>query len=350
MTKRLVSIGVLCQKENNGAYHIVKEILANCGYKFLYNNVTFSILTNEDDFILIFDLTKGIAEKIKGLNLCLDIIIDSGLNKKDYYNPSIRALVKKSKYFIMNIDEKDSVNILSENIESLILTYGLNKKATVTASSLTIDRDIKTNICLQRECTTIKGNKIEPMEFPITIDLVGRSNFYNSLAAIAFGLIYGIPIENIKSSLLNIKVNSRLLEKIYHKDCIILANYCKDSSDYNFVFEEIQYMKHNDLYVIKGIDEDEEFFKIKSNLKVIFDWQEVFNIKKLFLFLDKKNSLITRNIESLLSNQILDYSFYTELQECVFSAINSLNKGDILLILGKDAVKEVKDIICLINK
>src|SRR5690554_5515231 len=112
MTKRLISIGVLSQWEQNGTYYTIKQILSNCGYEYIYGNPTLSILTNEHDFILIFHLTKKTAEKIKGLNLCLDVIVDTGMNQVDYCNPSIKSLVKNSKYFIMNIDEKDSVSIL----------------------------------------------------------------------------------------------------------------------------------------------------------------------------------------------------------------------------------------------
>jgi len=348
MTKKLTSIGVLSQEKNNITYQMIKEILVNYGYEYLYDNVTFSILYNKRDFILIFKLTKKIAENIKGLNLCLDIIVDAGLQEKDYNNPSIRSLVKNSKYFIMNVDEKDSSNILTENIESLVITYGLNKKATLTASSLIFDNNIRSNVCLQRECTTIKGNEIEPMEFPITINLIGRSNFYNSLAAIAFGLIYGIPIEEIKNSFENITITSKCLEKISTKDCIIvLDNCCENITDYNFAFEEIQCEKYNNLYVIKEIDE--ESYEMKSYLKVILDWQPIANIKKIFLYAENDNNLISSNLELLFSNQSLNYSIYSDLEMCIHSALSSLNNGDALLILGKNMAKNAKEVICQLN-
>lgn len=347
MTKKLTSIGVLSQEGNNITYQIIKEILSNSGYEFLYDNNTFSILSNNHDFIMIFQLTKKIVDKIKDLNLCLDIVVDTGLQEIDYYDLSIRSLVKNSKYFIMNVDDKDSVKILTDDIESLIVTYGLNTKATLTASSLVFDSNIRSNICLQRECTTIKGKEIEPMEFPVTINLIGRSNFYNSLAAVAFGIIYGIPIEIINSTLQNIETTHRRLEKICHKDwLIVLDNYCEDSSDYNFVFEEIQCVKYNNMYVIKGIDEDEEPYDTCSHLQVILDWHPIANIKKIFLYMEKNNNLINKDIESLFSNQLIHYGIYSNLQQCVSLALNSLNEGDVLLILGKNAVNNVKEIVC----
>lgn len=350
MTKKLTSIGVLGQKENNIVFDMIKLILLNYGYVFIYDNVNFCILSNDKYLILIFQLTRKSVDKIQGLNLCLDVIIDTGLTKKDYNNPSIKSLVKNSKYFIMNIDEKDSINLLDESIKSLIVTYGLNQKATVTASSLTFDNKIRFNLCFQRECHTITGSKIEPMEFPITIDLIGRSNFYDSLAAISFGLIYGIPVEKIMNSLQSNKLNFKRLEKIYDKDyIIILDSYCEDSSDYNFIFEEIQYMKFNKLYVIKGVEEKEEFYKTRANLKTLFYWHGIVNIEKIFLYVAEKNNIVIRSIGGLFSNEAIKYSTYTDLKQCLCSAIDSLSSGDVLLILGKNSIKNMKDMICQLN-
>lgn len=347
MAKRLISVGVLSKWKHNGVYNVIKEILIGCGYKYLYDNDILSILTNEYDFILIFQLTKKTADKIMGLNLCLDVIVDTGLNCDDYRNPSIRSLVKNCKYFIMNVDEKNSINVLDEDIKSLVITYGLNNKATVTASSLTFGNDIKFNICLQRECTTIRGNKVEPMEYPITIDLIGRLNFYNSLAAITFCLIYGISIENINDALLNVKGISAYLEKMCYKDNIIILNDCsKNCLDYNFVFEEIQYIKFNNIYVILAIDEEQEFYKIKSNLKVVFDWQPILNVKKLFLYLETNNELIIRNIASLFLNQKMDYELFSDLGKCIYSGTCLLNSGDLLLVIGDASIRNIRKSLC----
>ncbi len=54
--------------------------------------------------------------------------------------------------------------------KSLLITYGLNPLATVTASSVNNDGE-KTSFlcCLQRSIVTLKGKVIEPQEFPVTL-------------------------------------------------------------------------------------------------------------------------------------------------------------------------------------
>ena len=53
---------------------------------------------------------------------------------------------------------------------SLVITYGLNPLATVTASSLPPDSE-QTHFlcCLQRSIVTLKGKVIEPQEFPVVL-------------------------------------------------------------------------------------------------------------------------------------------------------------------------------------
>lgn len=343
--KKLATIGVLGSEGNNTTYYIIKEILVNSGYSYLYNSNTVSILTNGNDFLIIFELTPILAQKIMDLNLITDIIILTSLNQKDYRNPSIKRLVKNTKYLIVNIDEEESVNILSDDIEGLIVTYGQNKKATVTTSSLVLDNNIKFNLCLQRECPSLKGRTIEPLEIPVTMNLIGVSNLYHGLAAIAFGIIYGIDIQKIQSGLSNIKGIYRRLEKIYSGDYIIIDNYCGSSQDVNSVFEEIHNLKYKNIYIIDDIEENEEFQNIKSKLLMIFNWQSILNIKKVFLYVNDNNQLIIRNIDKLFTGQNVEHEFFYKIDECADAALKSLNKDDMLLILGGDSVEDLRNIL-----
>jgi len=54
--------------------------------------------------------------------------------------------------------------------KSLVITYGLNPLATVTASSV-LENPEQTDFlcCLQRSIVTLKGKVIEPQEFPVSL-------------------------------------------------------------------------------------------------------------------------------------------------------------------------------------
>lgn len=75
---------------------------------------------------------------------------------------------------------------------ALLVTYGLNPRATVTASSLRAD-STQTEIfcCIQRSLISLKGRLIEPQEFSLLLPLP-NADTQVALAFAALGLILSI--------------------------------------------------------------------------------------------------------------------------------------------------------------
>lgn len=76
--------------------------------------------------------------------------------------------------------------------KSLLITYGMNPLATITASSFSTDGD-KTSFlcCLQRSIVTLKGRVLEPQEFPVTLpkpiqDLSAAMGFVSLCLVLSF--------------------------------------------------------------------------------------------------------------------------------------------------------------------
>lgn len=201
LDKNFISIGILCSKKDNIIYNLINRIFTRSGYKLVYNN-GIKILSFKDKSVLIMELRPKTIKSSCELGLSFDIIIQNMLMKEDYENPLIKEIVAKAKHIILNIDDENSTKILERDIEGLIITYGINKKATITTSSLSDINKIEFNICLQREYEAIDGQKIEPMEEPIILNPVKGLNIYHGLGSIACGLSYGMSIDQMKKSLL----------------------------------------------------------------------------------------------------------------------------------------------------
>ena len=159
----LTSIGIISSDENNITYHITKEIFIKSAYEVIYGNKegTMNILYSKDNLVLIMELNSKTIKSVLNLGLCFDVLILSSLKEEDYRNPYVKSMADKVKYIIMDIDESNSMHILEENTEALIITYGLNKKATITASSFNISNNIEFNLCLQREYKLIELASLE---------------------------------------------------------------------------------------------------------------------------------------------------------------------------------------------
>ena len=72
--------------------------------------------------------------------------------------------------------------------DSLVISYGLNSLATVTASSIDETEDaLSFQYCLQREIVSFSGKKIEPQEFGVRLS--SGTKIHSALAFVTFMLL-----------------------------------------------------------------------------------------------------------------------------------------------------------------
>ena len=99
-------------------------------------------------------------------------------------------------FIIINADI-DFKNEEFDNKERYVISYGLNSKATVTASSI---GDKQIVICIQRAIKDINNNEIEPQEIPIILKN-GLKDTSKIIACVTLALVGGMSasqIQNIK--------------------------------------------------------------------------------------------------------------------------------------------------------
>lgn len=77
----------------------------------------------------------------------------------------IRDMAQKANYFVINSDIKENLSIL-ENLNLMLITYGYNRKAIITASSI---EENNMMICLQRSIKNVYQEEVEPQEIEIKI-------------------------------------------------------------------------------------------------------------------------------------------------------------------------------------
>lgn len=95
----------------------------------------------------------------------------------------LKKLIKNVKYLIINSDIENNLNLL-ENVNTSVITYGFNTKATITASSVEKDEML---LCIQRTLQDKNGNNIEPQEIKIPIN----ENVNCTMGISSLLLVYG---------------------------------------------------------------------------------------------------------------------------------------------------------------
>ena len=104
-----------------------------------------------------------------------------------------QKLVEFSKTAVLNADDP-LVAEMSDVVKGDVVFYGIEKPSDVMASEVILDQDGRP------EFTVSVKNPIIAQE-RIKLPSIGQHNIYNALAGIAVGVIFGIEIDIIKSSL-----------------------------------------------------------------------------------------------------------------------------------------------------
>ena len=147
-------------------------------------------------------LKKTIIQNLKEYNLNINIIVINEVNIENIKNVKfdsiiinednilisdknkiLKKILSQVNFLILNSDIYSNIEII-DNLKLNIITFGLNSKATLTASS--IEKD---NICisLQRSIKTKKGNIIEPKEIS---KKTNKEDVYRAIIGYILFLIY----------------------------------------------------------------------------------------------------------------------------------------------------------------
>ncbi|WP_432408606.1 hypothetical protein [Wukongibacter sp. M2B1] len=176
-TREYLDVDKLIYKDMNLDYLVLDEIKMKCLYEFTKEYTVDTVIAN------------GIDQKEKESNHDIEkkkIIIEN---------------LKRNGIIMINNDNKGIYKYFDSLKDKIIVTYGLNAKSTITASSLYINENISFNCCIQRGLTTSNGNEIEQMEFPIKIRQCDGFNISYFLSAIGLALIYEIPVTKIQKTM-----------------------------------------------------------------------------------------------------------------------------------------------------
>lgn len=131
---------------------------------------------NRNDTIVL--INQNSVTNIKNIKFETIIINHNNILQEE----SLKKILLNANRVILNTDISDNLKLI-ENIKLTVITYGLNQKSTVTASSIIQDEAL---ICIQRSIKNIYGNTIEPQE----IKIEKYSNIYTTMLECIIDLLY----------------------------------------------------------------------------------------------------------------------------------------------------------------
>ncbi len=256
--------------------------------------------------------------------------------------------LKENKRAIINGDDSWSLKLLEGKKNIYVITYGLNPKSTITASSIDIGEKIRFNYCLQRSLDSYQKNKIEVQEFPIEMNLLGYHNIYNALAAITTALIYEIPVDTIQRALKSFKTVHRRLELIQTLPYVILDDYAHNPNSFETAFQTLQSIDYKDIHIIVAIRGNRGIKVNQENAQTIANWCSLLNIENLYItesedFVterDRVQSIERQVFLNTLKQKNISFHFHTSLEESIKNLLSQIEKNDLIMLLGSQGMDQ----------
>ncbi|MCC5910956.1 MAG: UDP-N-acetylmuramyl-tripeptide synthetase [Clostridiaceae bacterium] len=262
------------------------------------------------------------------------------------------ANLASGKFAIMNLDDENALKLLDNNKPIVVITYGLRARSTITASSIDTDFNTSFTYCLQRGITTLSGVEIEAFEYPINLNLLGKHNIYNTLAAVTCGLLLDVPIQRLAKSLRNFIAVPRRMEIIHKGEYTIIDDFCHNPASYETVFESIQSMQYRNLHIVNAIRGNRGIEVNYEIAEALRQWHPILKPKSLILtssseFVGEQDKVKRRERDifiEVLSRDNISFMYEEELTKSLEAVIDRLEKDDILLLLGAQGMDPAAEI------
>jgi len=347
----------LSLNEKNDFYNYFSS-LNNMTIEDMYRRLNKIVSTGERFMPLIVDYKLKYFKFINSFKF--DCALITGVNSFDvgdqnFVLDSIRGFVSQipdNKPIIFNNDDDLVLEALSGSKNTIVITYGLNKKAAVTATSIDVNQQTTFNYCLQRSFTTNNGNRVEPFEMPIRLNILGSRSIYNALAVITCALYYDVDIEHIKASLIGYVAPSRRFEISAIQDITVLDNYCSSIGELDKTLEGIQLLNYNKIRLVLAVNKNEGEQSIEDLVKLMSQWSSILGLDEVILCgcLDINGKVIplsindVRRLKKALST-IVKIKYFDKLQDAIENIVASMNEGEMLILAGGEEMNSAKTLL-----
>ncbi len=194
---------------------------------------------------LALDRTSGLDFKIGVFTNLTQDHLDFHKTIRAYGEAKLKLFknLASSSFAVINYDDTFATKII-KNTKAKLITYGLNKKCTISAK-------IKTQSHNGIDALIYFNKKASPMK--ITLPMIGTHNIYNMMAAIGVAKGLGISDKLIKLGLEKLAVVPGRLERIKtDKDFNVYIDYAHTEKALNVAITTLKHITRRNMIVVFG--------------------------------------------------------------------------------------------------
>lgn len=333
---------------------LIKNILShyeNVGYigtiNIDYNNKQFSASHTTPDVIdlqkimadmvandvksLAIEVSSHALEQKRVLALQYDYAIFTNLSHEhldyhgtmeNYFNTKAKLFTdKKQQLSIINNDDEYGKRLI-EQLDSDVITYGINEKADFRAKDITYQSN-KTSF------TLVYANA----EYFVESSLVAQFNVYNLLAAIAALVSYGINIEDILRSVKDLSQISGRVERLeMGQNFEVIVDYAHTPAGFKQILKYAKsIVKDKKIITVFGSAGKRDISKRKILGKIASEYSDMIILTED----DPRNESVLAISKEIAVGIDSNYVIIENRYDAIYQAIELANSNDIILILGK---------------
>ena len=229
--------------------------------------------------------------------------------------------VKSTGYSVINIDDKAAEKI-TKKCNSKIISYSLKNNSDYQAKEI--------NLNAQGVSFSINNN-----DGKINLNITGKFNVYNALAAISVAFAFDINFEIVKKGLEGIDGIPGRFELVKNEqDFTLIVDYAHTADGMKNVLNTIEDLPKNRIIIVFGCGGDRDKEKRPVMGKVAANYGDYFIITT-----DNPRSedpeAIIEDIKKGITNINKGYKVVIDRKDAIYEAINMAEKEDVIVIFGK---------------
>ena len=263
---------------------------------------------------------------------------------EEYFN-SKASLIRNAeagKWAILNLDDPYSASLVDETKANL-LTFSVE---TGDGDLVCKDLDLSTgrakfNVEV-RKPLIVDGTTYEPQEFSIELSTPGYHSVYNSMVAIAVGLLNEVPVSTIQSGLKAFGGVERRFEMVFEDDFKILDDHFANYGNINVTLNTLQQMDYSDLKLVYAIRGSRGVTVNSENAKAIVEWAPKLGLTEIIATVSHSHvtekDVVTdeelRVFQEMMEEAGIRVTLYKELDDAIHHALSEAKVDDVVLLAG----------------
>ncbi len=270
----------------------------------------------------------------------------------DYRQAKARffKLLGPDKSLLYNSDHPSLVQLLSER-EGPCYSFGIDSPgAAIRARDLRMEgRGTSFTIDHPSLPLLVKREGWPPPSFlRIRLQLLGRHNVYNALAAAAVGYMMGLRPEQIKAALESFEPVHRRMNYYQHQGVKIIDDTAHNPDSYRVLFDTVSQLPYRQLVLINALRGQRGERINRKNARVLASWCRKLKPKGIFITAshsstgagDEVTAAEKRAFLEVLEASKVGFRYYQKLGPALEAGWKAVESGDLLLLLGAQGMDQ----------